>query len=192
MIYCDKKEIHDRKHFSGCFVRSEHRFDILNANPIRKEHLKFFITEPFIEKMVSFWNSVKKFRRSHQRWSIKKLFLKIWQYSQENTYTGVSFNHDCHCIKRDSKTGVFLWILQNFEEHLFYRTSPGDCFWKHSLVVTNLFFVRITTKQLLRRLTWTCSCDCYQLAETGRWRTTRFILWTLWYSTGFADINMVL
>ena len=24
--------------------------------------------------------------------------------------------------------GVFLWVLRNFLEHLFYRTRPGDCF----------------------------------------------------------------
>ena len=65
--------------FSDCVVRSEHCIDILNAKSIGKEHLKVFITESLIEKMVSFWNSVKKFRRSHQRLSIKKLFLKIWQ-----------------------------------------------------------------------------------------------------------------
>ena len=27
-------------------------------------------------------------------------------------------------LKRDSDTGVFLWNLQNFYEHLFYRTPP--------------------------------------------------------------------
>ena len=31
-------------------------------------------------------------------------------------------------LKRDSGTGVFLWILRNFREHLFYRTPPEDCF----------------------------------------------------------------
>ena len=31
--------------------------------------------------------------------------------------------------KRDSATGVFLWILCNFKEHLFYRTTPNNCFW---------------------------------------------------------------
>ena len=25
--------------------------------------------------------------------------------------------------------GVFLWILQNFQERLFYRTPPRDYFW---------------------------------------------------------------
>ena len=36
-------------------------------------------------------NSRKLFRGSHRRCSIKKLFLKIIQYSQENNCAGVSF-----------------------------------------------------------------------------------------------------
>ena len=32
-------------------------------------------------------------------------------------------------LKRDSGTGLFLWILQNFKEHIFYRTPLGDYFW---------------------------------------------------------------
>ena len=39
--------------------------DILNARSIEKEHLNVFITERFIEKTIPFWDSVKKFRRSH-------------------------------------------------------------------------------------------------------------------------------
>ena len=35
------------------------------------------------------------------------------------------------CLKRDCGTGVFLWMLQNFSEHLFYKTPPGDCFCNH-------------------------------------------------------------
>ena len=30
-------------------------------------------------------------------------------------------------LKRDSKTGVFLWILQNFKEHIFWRTFANSC-----------------------------------------------------------------
>ena len=37
--------------------------------------------------------------------------------------------------KRNSGTGVFQWILQNFEEHLFYRTPPGDRFWSFFLLI---------------------------------------------------------
>ena len=32
-------------------------------------------------------------------------------------------------LKRDSGTSVFVWILQNFWEHLFYRTRLGECFY---------------------------------------------------------------
>ena len=56
---------------SGCVVRSEHRIDILNGKSIGKEQLNVFITQPFIEKMVSFWESVKKFKMSRQRWSMQ-------------------------------------------------------------------------------------------------------------------------
>ena len=48
---------------SGCVVCSEHRIDILNAKSIGKEHFNIFITESFIEKMVSFWDLVRKFIR---------------------------------------------------------------------------------------------------------------------------------
>ena len=29
-------------------------------------------------------------------------------------------------LKRGSDADVFLWNLQNFQEHLFYRTAPVD------------------------------------------------------------------
>ena len=32
-------------------------------------------------------------------------------------------------LKTDSETGVFFWILRNFSEHLFRRTSANGCFW---------------------------------------------------------------
>ena len=53
----------------------------------------------------------------------KKLFLNFFEYSLENTCAGVSL------FLRDSNTGVFLWVLRNFQERLFWRTSTNDCFW---------------------------------------------------------------
>ena len=53
----------------------------------------------------------------------KKLLLKISQYSQENTCVELYW-------KRDPNTAVFLWILRDFWEHLFSRTSANDCFCK--------------------------------------------------------------
>ena len=65
-------------------------------------------------------------RSSQWRCSIKKLFLKISRYSQENTCVGVSFL----ILKRDSDTGFFSCeyceIFKNtyFEEHL--RTAVTE------------------------------------------------------------------
>ena len=53
----------------------------------------------------------------------KKVLFEISQNSQENTFARSSF------LKRNSGTGVFLWILRNFYEHLFYKKPLGDCFY---------------------------------------------------------------
>ena len=44
--------------------------------------------------------------------------------------------------KRDIGTGVFLWILWNFKEHLFYRTPLCDCFyhWREANFIHVLSF----------------------------------------------------
>ena len=74
-------------------------------------------------------------RGSHRRSSIKKMFLKISQYSQENTCARVSFSLKLQAsglklyLKRDSSTGVFLWIFQNFQKHFFSRTPMDECFY---------------------------------------------------------------
>ena len=62
-----------------------------------------------------------------QKCSIKKVFLKFLQNSEENTCARVSFRQICGPValwKRDSGADVFLWIFRNFQEHLFYRTPP--------------------------------------------------------------------
>ena len=61
-------------------------------------------------------------KQSYRRCSVKKVFLEISQNSQENTCARVSFLIKLQAW--DSGTGIFLWILQNFLEHLFYRTPP--------------------------------------------------------------------
>ena len=55
---------------------------------------------------------------SHRRRSVKKLFLKISQYSPQNTCVGDSF--------------LKFGILRNFLQDLFWRTSTNCCFWKYS------------------------------------------------------------
>ena len=38
------------------------------------------------------------------------------------------FNKVTALFKRDSSTGIFLWILRNFTKHLFWRTSANSDF----------------------------------------------------------------
>ena len=54
------------------------------------------------------------------RCSVKKVFLEIWQNSQENTCGRVSFSIGLQLYwERDTGEGIFLWILPNFQEHPF-------------------------------------------------------------------------
>ena len=48
-------------------------------------------------------------------------------------------------LKRDSVTDVFLWILRNFQQYVFYRTPSGDSFcwfktWQKLLKVSKWYF----------------------------------------------------
>ena len=74
----------------GCVLSSEHRIDILNVKSIGKTRLCVFIIESFIEKMVTFWDSIKKFKRSQQGCSIQKVVLKNFAI-----FTG---KHLCWCL----------------------------------------------------------------------------------------------
>ena len=64
---------------------------------------------------------------------MKKVFLEISQNSQENTCARV-FLIKLQALglqlykKRHSGTGVFLWILQNLQEHFFLQNTSGGCF----------------------------------------------------------------
>ena len=49
----------------------------------------------------------------------QKGVLKIVQNSEENTLS----------TGRSAATGVFLWMIQNFWEHLFLQNTSGGCFW---------------------------------------------------------------
>ena len=74
-------------------------------------------------------------RTSHRRCSIKKGVLKIFKEDigrhlcQNLIFNKVAGLRMATLLKRDSGTRVFLLILWNFQEHLFYRTPLGDCFW---------------------------------------------------------------
>ena len=92
---------------------------------------------------------------------LKKILIKISQYSQENTCTRVSFSvkllaSASNFIKRrDSGADILLYILQNFQEHLFCRVSANDWFcWIVSLIFTVNTLISFKEYRLVNCVRW--------------------------------------
>ena len=66
--------------------------------------------------------SVTTFRSSHRRCSVRNCVLRNFvKFTGKRLCQSLSFN------KLQASLSIFQWILRNFKQHLFYRTSPGDC-----------------------------------------------------------------
>ena len=69
-------------------------------------------------------------RSRHPKIFCKKGALKNFaKFTRKHLCRNLFFNKDAglrpaFLFKRDSDTGVFLWILRNFQEHIFYWTPP--------------------------------------------------------------------
>ena len=89
-------------------------------NQARKKLLCHVIVRNYLCNVLLTWLYCGwTIRSSHRRFSVKKLFLKSSQYPQEtpvleSLFKNVADLKACNFIKKDPKTGVFLWILQNF------------------------------------------------------------------------------
>ena len=83
-------------------------------------HKKFWSIYVISVTWPNFTVVIKFRKRIMNRCSIKKLFLKIFQYSHEITCVGVSFLMKMQTfspgtfLKIDSNKDFFLWILRNF------------------------------------------------------------------------------
>ena len=84
---------------------------------------KKFLATPLYLELEILRNSSTIFRSSHQRCSIKQLFLKMLWYSQENTCVGVFFKlrvfRPLTVLKRDVNADTFWWISENFKKIYF-------------------------------------------------------------------------
>ena len=70
----------------------------------------------WLDNSMSFSTSYS-FKNSEAVCSVKKAVLKFFFNIQRKTSVfGSIFNN---FVKKDSNTGFFLWILRNFQEHLF-------------------------------------------------------------------------
>ena len=97
--------------------------------------------------MKYFYFSIQHSEAAVQMCSVKKVFLEISQNSQENICNRVSFLTKLQAwgqrlffnkveglrpatlFKKASSTGVFLWILLDFQEHIFLQNASGGWFW---------------------------------------------------------------
>ena len=78
-------------------------------------------------------STICKNRSNHRTGSMKKGVLKNFiKLTRKHLCQSLLFNkvtdlRPTTLLKKDSGTGVFMWILQIFLEHLFYRTRLDDC-----------------------------------------------------------------
>ena len=78
------------------------------------------------------------YRSGHRRWFIKKSILKNFAiFSGKNLCWSLfliklQVFRSATLLKRYSNTGVFLLILRNFQEQLFWITSARGCFCSYS------------------------------------------------------------
>ena len=113
------------------------------------EFLSIFPTKEGLNKCtkllckMKLWDELQK-EEVVVKCSVKKVFLKISQNLQENTFVGVSFLIKLHSsglklyLKRDSNTGVFLWILSIFLKTLSLKNTSGVCFCTKDLFLSIL------------------------------------------------------
>ena len=98
---------------------------------------------------------LKRYRSSHQKCSIKRAVLKNF-----SIFTG---KHLCRSrfllklwafrpatlSKRNSNTGVFLWILWYFWEHPLWKTPMNNCFWRYSMLMLSYQICEISNNTYL-------------------------------------------
>ena len=78
---------------------------------------KASLQESFLIKLQGRNRKLSEAAAGDVQWN--KVFLKISQVSQECLSKKVAVLGACNFIKKDSNTGVFLWILWIIQEHLF-------------------------------------------------------------------------
>ena len=70
-------------------------------------------------------------RSTHRKCSVRKgAFINFAKFTVKHLCQSLFFNKVAgfSLQKRDSGTGVFLWVLRNFCKRFFYRAPYGDCF----------------------------------------------------------------
>ena len=128
-IYYDNKEIHNKIFFLAVLYILGIVLTYQNGKSNWDRTIKRLHYWAIYLKDFLLWDSRRKFRISHQRYSVKKMFLRISKYLQKNICVGVCFNkiavlNACNfIIKRLQHRCIFVNIAKClrtsfFVEHL--------------------------------------------------------------------------
>ena len=120
-----------------CFITSTYSQVFVSSNLRNSKH-------DWLILLIQVWRD--KYLRTYEVWRQKRqpeVFCKKRCSSKLRKIHGktpVSQPKAYNFFKKDS-TGVFLWILRHFLEHLFYITLSDDCFYKVLFVIKWKFWL---------------------------------------------------
>ena len=114
-------------HFRGLRLKIDDHFKWFGCCENLKDLLQKLSSELIISNFIALKPTI---RSSRLEVLYKKRVLKNFaKFTGKHLCQSLPEAEACNFIKkRDSETGVFLWILQNFWEHLFLQNTSGDCF----------------------------------------------------------------
>ena len=131
---------------------------------VDKTSLKNLAVWRFLKYVWPFFNIVHEKlmlnhsnRGSHQKCSVKKGVLKNFSIFTEKHLCWSLFLiklqvfRAAALLKRDSNTGFFLWILPNFQKHLFWRTPVNGCLYQRKTCRKNKAINYTNCKEILEQ-----------------------------------------
>ena len=98
---------------------------VLKTVAVESWHFPWYFD--FWKKPPSYWKGLEyslRYQKQSSGGVLWKRCEKFLQYLQENTCVGVFFN---------KVTGLKIWPLRNYQEHLFWRTPASCCIWVSAL-----------------------------------------------------------
>ena len=106
-------------------------------------------------------------------WSSRsQMFFRISVHKNFAKFTEIHLSWSLFLIKRDSNTSVFLWILRNFSEHLFYRSTTVavrvDFFFAGLFPLTLIFVLK--KKQYLNFCLNFQECVFFKAGDLSPWQ----------------------
>ena len=121
------------------FLGEENKHDHRNCIFLKKTFSLLIFSENNIAKLVgdTWGNCFNRLCQLLYNWIWMNMIFKSshWQMFYKipflKNFTKFTWKHltPSTLLKRDSRTGVFLWILRYFQETLLYKTPLDKCFW---------------------------------------------------------------